>query len=69
MAPVTTKNFDLLLRVKREDIWDCYDPYIYEGMDVEQYNMSHDQNKDLELNIIWTENYQEDDDRAFQTKG
>ena len=69
MAPVTTNNFDLLLRVKREDIWDCYDPYIYEGMDVEQYNMSHDQNKDLELNIIWTENYQEDDDRAFQTKG
>ena len=69
MAPVTTNNFDLLLRVKREDIWDCYDPYIYEGMDVELYNMSHDQNKDLELNIIWTENYQEDDDRAFQTKG
>ena len=42
VVPVPTDTTSLLLRVEKEDSWDCYDSYVYEGMEVEEYERSHD---------------------------
>ena len=47
-----------IVEVQQEDIRDCYDSYVEEGMEVEDCERSHEE---LVLNDIRTENYQEDD--------
>ena len=65
---IPTDAVEILLRTKREDIYDYYNYYIGEGVGVEEYERSHDQNKELGLNGIWDENYQDNDGNFHPTK-
>ena len=69
MLSAPTNEIILFLRVKWEDSQEFYDSYVYYGVEVEDYYRIHNQNKDMYLNSIWTNNYQEDKNSAYPTKG
>uniref|UniRef100_A0A7S2UQT0 Zinc finger ZPR1-type domain-containing protein n=1 Tax=Attheya septentrionalis TaxID=420275 RepID=A0A7S2UQT0_9STRA len=64
VGPIPKIAIDLALQSEREDSHDCYRNFIDEGMDVDEYERSHDQNEYLGLNDIKTENYAKHDTDA-----
>ncbi|KAI2498531.1 zinc finger protein [Fragilaria crotonensis] len=58
VGPVPRDAIQLALQAEREGSNDCYNNYVDQGMDVQEYERSHDQNEILGLNDMRTENYQ-----------
>jgi len=61
VGPVPDDAIRLALQAEKEDNRNCYDDYVDHGMKVEEFERSHDQNEELGLNDIKTENYQKDE--------
>lgn len=63
LGPVPADAIALSLQAERDGNNSCYEAYVDKGMDIEEYERSHDQNEILGLNDMRTENYQADADR------
>jgi len=64
VGPVPEDAIALTMQAEQEDSAECYKHYVDKGMEIVEYERTHDQNEILGLNDMVTENYQVDDDRA-----
>lgn len=58
VGPVPADAIALSRQAEKEGNNSCYETYVDEGMDIEEYERSRDQNEILGLNDMITENYQ-----------
>ena len=58
VGPVPADAIALSYQAEKEGNNSCYETYVDKGMDIEEYERSHDQNEILGLNDMKTENYQ-----------
>jgi zinc finger protein len=63
IGPVPTDAIALSLQAEKDGNNKCYDDYEDPGMDIEEYERTHEQNEDLGLNDIKTENYQNEGEK------
>lgn len=66
VGPIPKDAIALALQSEKDDNHDCYKGYVDTGMELEEYERSHDQNEILGLNDMQTENYQKmKEDRVY----
>lgn len=58
VGPVPQDALALSLQAEKDGNTSCYDKYVDRGVDIEEYERTHDQNEVLGLNDMKTENYQ-----------
>jgi len=58
VGPVPEDAIALTMQAEKEDSNECYKHYVDKGMEVIEYERTHDQNEILGLNDMKTENYQ-----------
>jgi len=60
VGPIPKDAIALSLQAEKDGHNECYDAYVDTGMQVDEYERTHDQNEILGLNDMKTENYQEE---------
>jgi zinc finger protein len=67
LGPVPADAIALSRQAEKDGNNRCYEAYVDKGMDIEEYERTHDQNEVLGLNDMKTENYQVDADDNAKT--
>ena len=57
IGPIPKDALDLALKAEKDGNNDCYNDYVDERMEIEEYERTHEQNEILGLNDMKTENY------------
>lgn len=68
VGPIPKDSMQLSLQAEKDGNRDCYENYVDPGMEIEEFERNQEQNDDLGISDMKTENYQEDtvdgDDRT-----
>lgn len=64
IGPIPKDAIALSLQAEKEESTKCYEEYQDHGMDLEEYERTHDQNEILGLNDMMTENYQAEGEKS-----
>jgi zinc finger protein len=67
IGPIPKDALALTLQAEKDGNNDCYNNYIDEGMEIEEFERTFDQNEALGLNDIKTENYNVEDKTNYGT--
>ena len=65
IGPIPEDAIRLALQAEKEDSRKCYDDYVDNGMTITEFERSQEQNDDLGLSDMKTENYQEDEENRI----